>query len=307
MNNKLLVEKYRPRKIEDFIGNKEIVEITKTFIKEKHIPHLILCGSSSTGKTSLVHILANTLFDPSIVKERVLELNSSEYRGIRVIRNKVKKYVSSSIDITLKSSAKFKMIIIDEADTLSLDSQYALRRILEDSSKTTRFILICNNTNKIIPPIMSRCMILNFKDIDGEEIRGKLQDICKKENIQENYIEKSLANCNNDLRVAISLLEQYNKEFVAEEDEQVIINWKSVLNLSNTFQNLVDLLNDGYEPIIIIQSLMKYIIEENNFEMKKLENIISLCADTCVRLSFGCSPLIQLSNIVFFIQNVEKS
>jgi replication factor C subunit 2/4 len=97
---KLFFEKYRPRKLDDFIGNKEIVDIIKTFIKEKHIPHLIFCGPPSVGKTSLVHILASALFSSDMLKERILELNSSEDRGIRVIRNRVKKYVSSSIDLT---------------------------------------------------------------------------------------------------------------------------------------------------------------------------------------------------------------
>jgi len=295
---KLFVEKYRPRKLEDFIGNKEIVDIMKIFIKEKHIPHLIFCGPTSVGKTSLVRILASSLFDTSMLKERVLELNSSEDRGIRVIRNRVKKYVLSSIDLSLPNCAKFKMIILDDADTLSMDSQYALRRILEDSSKSTRFVIICNDTNSIIPPILSRCMVLNFKTIHNRDIKDRLNFICENENISKEYIESCLQHCNNDLRISISTLQNN----LALENNKPIY-WKNNLNSKFT----INLLNDGYEPILILKSLVRFVLDESNSLPHELEEIMSLIADTCGRLSCGCSPIIQILNIVLLINIKVKN
>jgi replication factor C subunit 2/4 len=297
---KLLVEKYRPRDLENMVGNNDIKNMASTFIKDKHIPHLIISGPSSTGKTSLVHILTTNLFNPSILKDRVLELNASEDRGIRVIRNKIKKYVLSSIDQS-NDSAKFKIIILDEADTLSMDSQYALRRIIEDSSKSTRFVLICNNTNKIIPPILSRCMILNFKNLSLKEISERLDYICECEKIDKKLIDKCIENCENSIRTAISLLEKFSKNN-SEIEINTEINWNFMNDSTpvKIIQEIQELLLDGNEPTHLMNSFVKYVINEKKLNLEKHQVFLEKVADTCVRLSYGCTPLIQISNVLFY-------
>jgi replication factor C subunit 2/4 len=302
--SRLLVEKYRPRNLDNFIGNKDIVNIVKNFIKEKHIPHLIINGSPSTGKTSLVHIIINSLFEQHIIKERVLEVNASEDRGIRVIRNKIKKYVTSSIN-NIESNACFKIIILDEADTLSMDSQYALRRIIEDSSKSTRFILVCNNMNTIIPPIISRCMVLNLKQLENSEIKNRLMDIVDKEkiNITEEKIDDFIKNCNNDIRQAISKLQKYSSGILSDNKLNEI-DWSFIKNNNSKFilNELNEFLLNGHEVTCLIENLVEY-IKKNN--ISNLEKFLNLAIDTCIRLKEGCTPIIQLSNLVFFVKTNE--
>lgn len=292
---KLFIEKYKPKSINEFIGNKEVVSVVKNFIKDKHIPHLIINGFKSTGKTSLAHILINELFYPEIRQQRVLEINASEDRGIRIIRNRIKKYVSSTIDSN-KPCAKFKIIVLDEADTLSTDSQYALRRIIEDSSKSSRFILISNNINTLIPPIISRCMVLNLKPLSITEIKQKLLFIIEKEKIKitDTLIDQCVSNCDGDVRIAMSNLQKLNNGLsstIINND----INWDFIKNdPPNVILNkLKDFLLDGYDVSFLINNLL---------EQYKTEDTYEIAIDTNIRLNKGCTPLIQLVNIAFFIK-----
>lgn len=292
---KLLIEKYRPKSLKHFIGNQSVVNIIKNFIKEKHIPHLIISGTSSTGKTSLAHIIVNSLFEPSILEERVLEINASEDRGIRIIRNKIKKYVLSSID-TNNNFAKFKVIILDEADTLSMDSQYALRRIIEDSSKSTRFIMICNNTNNIIPPILSRCMILNLKPLSKEEIKKRLTFICTQENIDTNVIKSCMTD---DIRQAISNLDKYNNGIISNNTINTI-DW-SFIDKSipkEIVSKLNEFILDGYEASFLIENFLQYVISIKKLNLEQMEYLLNTSIDTYIRLCNGCSPFIQISNLL---------
>ena len=294
---KLFIEKYKPKSINEFIGNKEVVSVVKNFIKDKHIPHLIINGFKSTGKTSLAHIIINELYYPEIRKERVLEINASEDRGIRIIRNRIKKYVISTID-TNKPCAKFKIIILDEADTLSTDSQYALRRIIEDSSKSSRFILISNNINTLIPPIISRCMVLNLKPLSSIEIKQKLLCIVEKEKIKitDTLINECISNCDNDVRVAISNLQKLENG-LSSTIQNKEINWNFIENKTPIFilNKLKNLLLDGYDVSFLINNLL---------EKFKTEDTYEVAIDTNIRLNKGCTPLIQLMNFVFFIKKV---
>ena len=157
-SSSLWTEKYRPQNFNQLVGQPETVELLQYFIHTDTMPHMIFSGSPGTGKTSTAHILVSLLFpQPHMRAERVLELNASSERGIKVIRTKVKKFVASVLE-----GSGLKVVILDEADALTLESQYALRRIVEDSSKRTRFIMICNYLNKIIQPLVSRCTVIHF-------------------------------------------------------------------------------------------------------------------------------------------------
>ena len=172
------VEKYRPKKISDIIGQKEIIGSLSGLMKNQaEMPNLLFSGGAGVGKTTTAMCLSREILGDRW-KDYTLELNASDERGIGMVREKVKKF---SRFAGLDTEIPFKIIILDEADEMTSDAQTALRRIIEDAAKFCRFILIANNVSKIIPPIQSRCANFKFTQIDENDIRNCLKIILKKE------------------------------------------------------------------------------------------------------------------------------
>ncbi|HDJ96743.1 MAG TPA: AAA family ATPase, partial [Candidatus Aenigmarchaeota archaeon] len=145
-------EKYRPKTFDDIINQEHVVKRLKAFVKEKNIPHMLFAGPAGTGKTTSALVLARELYG-NAWRQNVYELNASDARGIDVIRSQVKEFAR----MKAIGEVPFKIIILDEADNMTPDAQQALRRIMEDYTNVTRFILLCNYSSKIIDPIQSRC------------------------------------------------------------------------------------------------------------------------------------------------------
>ena len=151
-------EKYRPSKFHELVGQDEIVKRVESLTNSLNIPHLLFAGPAGTGKSTLALIVVKELYGANW-RENYLELNASDERGIKFVREKVKNFART------KSLGKvpFKIIFLDEADALTPEAQQALRRTMENYSATCRFILSCNYSSKIIDPIQSRCAIFIFK------------------------------------------------------------------------------------------------------------------------------------------------
>lgn len=173
-----LSEKYRPSDLGDIVGNKYVVEALSSFLKNNDLPHLLFFGPPGTGKTTAAKALGRQLFQRHY-EHNVLELNASDERGIDVVRDRIKQFAHAH---SLFSGGK--LVILDEADSMTQDAQNALRRIIEDHSKNVRFCIICNYPTKIIAPIKSRCASLRFGPVRTEEVRARLQYVCDSENIQ---------------------------------------------------------------------------------------------------------------------------
>lgn len=160
------VEKYRPSKIEEVSHQLEVVNALGVSIKTGQVPHLLMYGPPGTGKTSTVLAMAKELFGKEFYKHRILELNASDERGISVVREKIKKFAQRKIaqnpDI---ACPPIQICILDEADSMTIDAQAALRRIIEAYSHSTRFCIICNYISKIIDPLASRCVKFRFSPI----------------------------------------------------------------------------------------------------------------------------------------------
>jgi replication factor C small subunit len=200
------VEKYRPHKIADLVDQKEIVGSIQALLKnQSEMPHLLFSGSAGVGKTTLALCLAHEILG-QYWKDYTLELNASDERGINMVRDRVKTF---SRFAGLDSEIPFKIIILDEADEMTADAQTALRRIIEDTAKFCRFILIANNISKIIDPIQSRCAVFKFSTIPEKDVIEHLKEIAKKEKIKSD--EKGLTAIyeysEGDLRHAINLLQ----------------------------------------------------------------------------------------------------
>ena len=181
------VEKYRPRRLADVVGNAATIERLRVIEENGNCPHLLVSGLPGIGKTTAVHCLASALLGDAY-KEAVLELNASDDRGIDVVRNKIKAFAQKKVSLP---AGRHKLIILDEADSMTPGAQQALRRTMEIYANTTRFCFACNQSNKIIEPLQSRCAILRFGRLADDELLQRLVEICRAEKVE--YTDEGLA------------------------------------------------------------------------------------------------------------------
>ncbi len=198
------VEKYRPNSLDEITGHTEMIKRLKNYVEKKSMPNLLFSGPPGLGKTTSALCLAKDLYGESW-RDNFLELNSSDERGIDVVRTKVKNFARTKPI----GDAPFKIIFLDESDALTNDAQNALRRTMEQYSDICRFILSCNYPSRIIPPIQSRCAIFRFSPLKDEDIIKKLDEIAKKENIKitKDGMKAILYVSEGDLRKAINTLQ----------------------------------------------------------------------------------------------------
>ena len=136
------VEKYRPEKLDDIVEHTEIITILRKAISTGNLQHLLLHGAPGTGKTSTIHAMANELFEPNVIRDRVIELNASDERGIGIVRNKIISFAKTAIGSKDPNypCPDFKLVILDEADAMTSEAQAALRRVVEKMSKINKIL-----------------------------------------------------------------------------------------------------------------------------------------------------------------------
>ncbi|MBI4210531.1 MAG: replication factor C small subunit [Candidatus Diapherotrites archaeon] len=197
------IEKYRPERLSDVIGQKEITSRLSNYVKNNTMPNLLFAGGAGIGKTSCAVALAKEFFGDSF-SQNFLELNASNDRGIDVVRDTIKNFAR-----TLAFNQGFKIIFLDESDALTFDAQQALRRTMERYSRTCRFILSANYSSKIIEPIQSRCVIFRFGQLSAKDIEERVGDVAKKEKvgIDESALKAIVYVCQGDMRKAINVLQ----------------------------------------------------------------------------------------------------
>ena len=211
MDNSFLpwVEKYRPTTINEIISHGQIIETIKKLLVGGSLPHLLFYGSPGTGKTSTIMAIAKEIYGSNI-RLMVMKLDASDDRGINSVREDIKGFAEKS-NMFQKG---VRLIILDEADSMTYDAQFALRRIIEKYSTTIRFCLICNYENKIIPAIRSRCANFRFNNIDNIHICSKLTQIVNNEklNVEPHVINIIATLGKGDLRKAINLLQSISMQ-----------------------------------------------------------------------------------------------
>ncbi|KAF8270369.1 P-loop containing nucleoside triphosphate hydrolase protein [Lactarius quietus] len=210
------VEKYRPETIEEVSAQEHIVSVLRKTLSSTNLPHMLFYGPPGTGKTSTILALARQLFGPDNFRSRVLELNASDERGISIVREKVKNFARQTPRAEAVASdgkkypcPPYKIIILDEADSMTQDAQAALRRIMENHARITRFCLVCNYVTRIIEPLASRCSKFRFKPLDSSSARLRLEHIARAEQVpaDDDVISALISTSSGDLRRAITYLQ----------------------------------------------------------------------------------------------------
>ncbi|XP_047078189.1 replication factor C subunit 3 isoform X1 [Lolium rigidum] len=201
------VEKYRPQSLADVAAHRDIVDTIDRLTDENRLPHLLLYGPPGTGKTSTILAVARKIYG-SQYGNMILELNASDERGIGVVRQQIQDFASAH-SLSFGAKPAVKLVLLDEADAMTKDAQFALRRVIEKYTRSTRFALICNHVNKIIPALQSRCTRFRFAPLDGSHVTERLQHIIKSEglDVDEGGLTALVRLSNGDMRKALNILQ----------------------------------------------------------------------------------------------------
>jgi len=308
------VEKYRPKNLNEVVDLRDIVESLKAFMKNpKTMPHLMFAGIPGTGRTTLALCIAHELFGANW-KNFTLELNASDERGIDTVRERIKDF--SRYSRAGFENVPFSLIVLDECDQMTGPAQTALRRIMETGSRTSRFILICNQSSKIIEPIQSRCAIYRFSRLDRQAMIDHLQWMSKQENVrlEQAAAERLVDYAEGDLRHAINALQTasaYKEGLVDEKTVLLVIGEASPMQVQQMIRKalfgdfmearkkMYEIMGSyGFSGSEIIRQIQREIFKMSDLTPEQKAELSNLIGEYDYRLTQGANSDIQLSALL---------
>jgi replication factor C subunit 2/4 len=295
--------------LKDIVGNSETVERLQVIGEDGNMPNIIIAGPPGTGKTTSILCLCRQLLGDA-VKQAVLELNASDDRGIDVVRNKIKMFAKKKVTLP---PGRHKVIILDEADSMTTEAQQALRRTMEVHSSTTRFALACNNSTKIIEPIQSRCAILRYTRLSDAEVAHRLRVVCDAEGVprDEDGVAALVFTAEGDMRNALNNLQSTAAGFGIVNGETVYkvcdaphpLTVQSMIQaciegeLKQAHKLMLGLYSQGYAAIDIIGTVFRVTRAYDMAEAMKLEFLKDI-GFTHMRILDGCTSMLQLDGLL---------
>ena len=308
------VEKYRPKKLAEVVGLKDVIESLKNFMRNPRImPHLLLAGIPGTGKTTVALCIARELFGQNW-RTFTLELNASDERGIDTVRDRIKDF--SRYSRAAFGNIPFALIILDESDQMTGPAQTALRRIMETSSRTSRFILICNQAGKIIEPIQSRCAIFRFSRLDRNAMIEHVCEIAAKEKVSltNEGAERIVDYAEGDLRHAINALQTaaaYRNGVIDEKTVSQVIGEASPIQVQLMIRKalygdfiearriMYDLMGSfGFSGSEIVRHMQREMFKMSSLTPEQKADLSNIIGEFDYRLTQGANSDIQLSALL---------
>ncbi|KAG2663368.1 hypothetical protein I3760_16G025700 [Carya illinoinensis] len=294
------VEKYRPKQVKDVAHQEEVVRVLTNTLQTSNCPHMLFYGPPGTGKTTTALAIAHQLFGPELYKSRVLELNASDDRGINVVRTKIKDFAAVAVGSGQRQGGypcpPFKIIILDEADSMTEDAQNALRRTMETYSKVTRFFFICNYISRIIEPLASRCAKFRFKPLSEEIMSSRILHICKEErlNLDAEALSTLSSISQGDLRRAITYLQSAVRLFGSSISSKDLISVSGVIpqeivkaflvtcksgNFDVANKEVNDIIAEGYPVSQMLYQLLEVVVEADDVSDEQKARICKKLAE----------------------------
>ncbi|XP_022981026.1 replication factor C subunit 4 [Cucurbita maxima] len=313
------VEKYRPKQVKDVAHQDEVVRVLTNTLETSSCPHMLFYGPPGTGKTTTALAIAHELFGPELYKSRVLELNASDDRGINVVRTKIKDFAGVAVSSGQRQGGypcpPFKIIILDEADSMTEDAQNALRRTMETHSNVTRFFFICNYISRIIEPLASRCAKFRFKPLSEEVMSKRILHISNEEGLSlDGEALSTLGSISQgDLRRAITYLQSAARLFGSSISSKDLISVSGIIprevvdelfaacksgNFDLANKEVNNVIAEGYPVAQMLSQIFEVVIEAHDLQDEQKAKICKKLAEADKCLVDGADEYLQLLDVV---------
>lgn len=317
-NRTVWLEKFRPESLDDIKGQEANIESIKRYVDRTEITNMLFAGPPGVGKTATAVAIAREIYGDNW-ENNFLELNASDDRGIDIIREDVKNFAKSST-----KSASFRLIFLDESDSLTKDAQSALRRTMEIFSSNVRFILSCNYSSQIIEPIQSRCTVYRFTKLSDDAIRNQLEEIIEVEDlsITKDAVNALVYSADGDMRRGINGLQAvrlFDGE-ATEEDVYTITNTVRPEEIEDVIEkavggqfvaarskahNLMD--NNGVAATQFLEQTYRFIWDSTSIEGETAVSITGSISEADYRITQGANPRIQVDSFLSELSELDTA